>query len=629
MWPKIIDIQPKFDTEPDLCRALHVSKNSSREDVDRAYHNLLKKNAEYDQITHLAWKVLRDPFYAELYRNAKPLEYLYEAGFFVDKILPTDAHRLDFLPGFLTTPFHKILSNLSGLGPNETPAVLVTTGGFSPIHHGHIAMMEVAKQELERRGYKVVGGYFSPSHDEYVSTKYGGEAGLNGNHRIYLGQLAVDESDWLMVDAWESIFVPTAINFTDVIVRLKKYLNYHIPHSSSPEVFYVFGSDNAKFARVFEYRGGCVCVTRDDTMQSGVQNEDGIKDNQRIIFTKNVSAYAGVSSAVVRKWKVNLMPEKASEVYFKWRKNILRAEGTTTGPRKSYVVRDEDSWAMDYWIKRFGYDRVMVAKEKFKKQLIKALHDAFLYVLLPDLPLEIDMRVYRLEEQIRYVEELERQEEVLNLDMCTNQGLGLNLSRLFYLCDGQLQPSQLIGRPGFPAMDSQIRAIRAGNYTLLDDDLATGSTINMLMGMLPESVRINKIRTLTDYSRRMYHHGHPSSFDQDAFDVVDIRDFILGARASGLVVSLPNGDIARAPYLQPYISLISRASIPPSSEMILSKRLWEMNVEFFNNFQSSVFISDLDEYVQKLFYYLGFKSEMLVVDLCRWYLDKIHFSGIR
>lgn len=616
--------QPKFEIEPDLYGALQLSENSSREEVDRAYGELMKKNSEYDEITHLAWKVLRDPFYSELYKDKKSLAYLYEAGFFVDKIPPKDVNRLIFKPGFFTTPFHKILSNLSNLGPNEIPIVLVTTGGFSPIHYGHIAIMEVARKELENSGYKIVGGYFSPSHDDYVKIKYGGEAELNSDHRIYLSQLAVNDSDWLMVDPWEARFVHTDINFTDVVSRLKDYLNYYVKHKSPVEIFYVFGADNAKFARVFKNNGGCVCIARDNAA-SDVADEDGVKGNPRIIFTKNLSSYAGASSSAARKWKSNLMPEEVSDAYFKWRKNILSAEDAAIRPRKLYIIRDEDSWAVDPWMKKFNSGKVTAAKDKFEEQLSQSLRDAFLFVLRPDLPLEIDARPYHLNEQLDYVKQLEKQEKVLNLDVCTNNGSGINLSRQFYLCDGQLRSRKLIGRPGFLDLDSQILAIKPGDYTLLDDDIATGSTVNMLLGKLPENVRINKIRTLMNYSRKMYNHSHLGSLDQDAFDIVDLRDFMLGSRASGLVVLLPDGSIARAPYLQPYVSLISRASIPPSSEMVFSKKLWEVNFEFFNALDRAT-IADLDEYVQKLFYYLGFKPEMPVTDLCAWHLNEMFFN---
>lgn len=623
MQPKTIEKQPIFENEPDLYLALGVKEGVLQKETDEAYVSSLGNNSVYDQIKHLAWKVLRDSFYSKLYQEKRSLKYLYEAGFFVDKIFPQDVHKLEFVPELFCTPIHKILNNLSGLKPGEKPVVLLTTGGFSPIHYGHMAIMEIAKQELEKSGYKVLGGYFSPSHDDYVSTKYGGEAELNSNHRIHLGQLASSASDWLMVDPWEARFVPTDINFTDVVLRLKNYLDHFVPGSEPIDIFYVFGADNAKFARVFKNRFGCVCVGRENVAQGEVQDEDGVRGNPKIIFTQNIGSYASFSSTAARKWKANLMPDEVSEVYFKWRKNILSADDTMSRPKKLYVIRDEDQWAVEPWIKKADLGSIGLAKDKFKEQLSKALQDSFWHVLMPDLPLPIEVRTYHLDEQASYVEKLEKQEKVLNLDMCTNKNGGINLSRQFFLGDGQLRPDKLIGRPGFLAIDSQISAIKAGEYTLLDDDIASGSTINMLMGILPENVKINKIRTLMDFSRKMYNHNHLGSFDQEAFDTVDLRDFILGAKAGGLVVRLPSGELARAPYLEPYISMISRASISPSSEMVFSKRLWEINLEFFESFGGLLVISDIDSYAQKLFYYLGFKPDMLVADLCRWHLNKI------
>ncbi len=619
----MIEKQPVFAVEPNLYKALNVKHGADRATVDEAYRSVLKHNRNHEQISYLAWKVLRDPWYAELYQKHRSLQYLYEAGFFIDAIPLKQIDRLDFVPGFMTTPVHKLQYHVAQNNEGKL-VVLVTTGGLSPITHGHIAMMEVARDALSKRGYTVIGGYFSPSHDDYVSTKYGGEAELNSDHRIYLSQLAVQESDWLMVDPWEARFVPTDINFTDVIRHLKAYINHYIEAASPIEVFYVFGGDNAKFARAFKNHGGCVCIARDNPQHLDVESEDGIKDNPRIVFTQNLSSYAQTSSSAARKWKMNLMPEAVSTEYFKWRKNILLAEGGITKPKQIYVIRDEDDWAIEPWMAKFGDENVLNAKQNFRRQLLHALQNVFAYVLRPDLSLEIETRVYHLDDQHSYVRRLERQEKILNLDICTNNGTGINASRLFYPCDGQLRPSRLIGRPGFAHVEAQIENIAPGDYTLVDDDIATGSTINMLMGMLPESVKIRKMRTLIDQSRIMYAREHLDSFDQNAFDVVDLRDFILGSRASGLVVQLPNGTIARAPYLQPYISLISRASIPPSSEMTFSKRLWELNREFFTSINGPVLISDLDEYVQTLFIYLGFETSMSVTDLCTWHLEKIY-----
>ncbi len=623
MWPRVVVKQPTWATEPDLYAVLGVAPGATRQEVDGAYHTLFLQTKEYEQLAHLAWKVLRDPLYAPLYAAHRSLAYLYEAGFYLDKITPEAIRSLDFAPGLLTTPYHKIIANLKDVAEDVEPIVLVTTGGFSPIHHGHIAMMEVAKRELEKRGHTVVGGYISPSHDNYVSTKYNGEAELNSDHRIYLAQLAVQDSEWLMVDPWESRYVPSDINFTDVMTRLQQYLRHYLPRARPLQLYYVFGSDNQAFTRVFKTTNGCVCIGRDNGTPITVDQEEGIANNLRIVFTKNLSSYADVSSSAVRKWKAHLMPDEVSNLYFKWRKNLLLAESVASRPHKLYVLREEDTWAIQPWMQQFGAGKVVTAKEKFKEQLVQALHDAFLYVVLPDLPVEIDIRLYHLDEQANYVDQLMRREQVLNLDACTNNGTGINFSRQFYIADGQIRARELLGRPGFPSFAEQVAALTPGPYTLVDDDIASGSTINILMGTLPETVQIVKIRTLMDYSRNMYNRSHLGSFDQEAFDAVDLRDFLIGSRMGGLVVQLPNGEEARAPYMQPYISLITRASIPPSSEMVFSRRLWEMNAEFFRTLDH-VTIADLDPYVQKLFCFLGFDVSMPVADLCDWHLRAMY-----
>ncbi|MCC6643440.1 hypothetical protein IT411_01705 [Candidatus Peregrinibacteria bacterium] len=619
MRTKVIVKQPELADNIDLYAALGVKSGVSRDEVDRVYAEFFAKAKSFDPAKHLAWKILRDSYYRPLYDQSRSLKYVYDAGFFVDRLLPEQVGILQMDKGLLTTPFHKITANLGNLKADQKPVVLLTTGGFSPIHHGHLSLMETAKVKLEEKGMTVVGGYFSPSHDDYVSTKYGGEAELNSAHRIYLARVAVNDSDWLMVDPWEASYVPTDVNFTDVIERLQTYLRYHLEREDL-EVFYVFGADNGKFARVFKDRNGCVCVTRDGYEMAEVQNEPGIADNQKIIFTRSIIGHANYSSTTARKWKANLMPDEVSNLYFRWRKNVLSSDGVSLQPRKLYIIRDEDSWAIDPWIKKFGEGKLLAAKETFKNNLAQAIRGAFLHVGLPDLPVDVDIRFYHLDDQIQYVEQLERQEQVLNLDICTNNGSGVNFSRQFYLSDGQFRSRELIGRPGFASINEQIDKIKAGTYTLLDDDIASGSTINMLMGLLPETVRINKIRTLMDYSRKKYNHVHLGAFDVEAFDVVDLRDFIIGSKTSGLVVSLPNGEVARAPYLQPYISLISRASIPPSTEMMLSKRILELNLEFFESLGEEMTIADFDLYTQKLFSYLGYTPDTAAVDLCREHL---------
>ena len=74
-------------------------------------------------------------------------------------------------------------------------AILLATGSFNPIHTGHVDMMNFAKKELESLGkYTVIGGFMSPSHDSYVSTK---GSYIGSDDRIEMIKLAVEDSDWI------------------------------------------------------------------------------------------------------------------------------------------------------------------------------------------------------------------------------------------------------------------------------------------------------------------------------------------------------------------------------------------------------------------------------------------------
>ena len=64
-------------------------------------------------------------------------------------------------------------------------------------------------------------------------------------------------------------------------------------------------------------------------------------------------------------------------------------------------------------------------------------------------------------------------------------------------------------------------------------------------------------------------------------EVVDSRDFLLGADHGGLVVALPRGRIGRAPYLFPYVDPTVRASVRPSRSHAFAIETWRLNAELF------------------------------------------------
>ncbi|XP_078245347.1 nicotinamide/nicotinic acid mononucleotide adenylyltransferase 3 isoform X2 [Pogona vitticeps] len=80
------------------------------------------------------------------------------------------------------------------------PLTLLACGSFNPITNMHLRLFELARDHLHQTGkYQVVGGIISPVNDNY------GKQGLvTAKHRIAMARLAVETSEWIRVDPWES-----------------------------------------------------------------------------------------------------------------------------------------------------------------------------------------------------------------------------------------------------------------------------------------------------------------------------------------------------------------------------------------------------------------------------------------
>jgi len=231
----------------------------------------------------LEWKIDRDYFYADLYRHWG-FDFINEAGFFYDTDIIN--RNINDSLDLLCTPLGFEISS------SEKSCVLLTTGSFCPIHYGHVDIMNRAKIELEKQGWHVSRGYIAPAHDEYIHRKCG-ERSINIDKRIQLIQSEIAESDWLVVDPWEGVFNQVAVNFTDVIVRLQLYIEKHL--RKNIPVFYVCGSDNARFANTFKLKGNCVVVNRPG-YESEFQSYNHLS-SERILF---VAGDAAISSSKIR-----------------------------------------------------------------------------------------------------------------------------------------------------------------------------------------------------------------------------------------------------------------------------------------------------------------------------------------
>ena len=551
-----------------LWNILKANKDFKCSDIDSAYNKIENKTSEVT----LAWKILRDEYYSEVYKKYLDIDIVVKAGFIIDKLQDMDYYNLNLL----TTPVSKLIGREK---ENQKNVVLLSTGGFDPIHDGHIYMMEFAKEVLEKRGYNVIGGYLSPSHESYVSAKPYYKR--NTFERLEQCQESVKDSDWLMIDPWESVYVKTYINFTDVIQRLEKYLRKHI--SPNIQVAYVFGGDNAEFMYCFENKGIGICIEREG--YSGKFNEMKEKlKGENNIFINNKSIVSTYSSRNIRKDYKYIDPQYTKE------------DG-------DYVIRNEGMIPLENYKTNVENQLLEKAHDEFLEQLVDVLKEAF--------DNKLDVKTINMEEQLKKAYLVLKGKQTISLDTYYRGTYDIETSRLFDISDIQKKYISLIGRIGHDTIKNQIRNIKTGSYILVDDDSATGKTIREVMSNLPERIKIEQIYLLANI------------LTEKIFDIVDLRDFIIGAKNGGLVVRLPNKEIARSPYMLPYVSLKTRATISATKELKTSIRLWQMNKEFYQKIGGNIKLEQTDIGFKKLMNYIGFDDNTLLVDICDWHIKKL------
>lgn len=547
-------------------------------------------------------KLLADPFYGPLSKliGRQGAE---EAGWFED----TRPHlrpdpRAD--AEWLCTPIFKARDNLKRAEAKPL-AVLLTTGALCPVHPGHVEMMEQARIALESQGMAVIGGYLSPGHDEYVLGKCGHDV-PSAAHRVHLCRQAVLHSHWLMVDEWEALHTPAALNFTDVLERLQRYLNRHLACGRPVRVFYVFGSDNARFALTFVNRGQAVCVERPGYLDR-LEKYAGhplLRANPRVTFLRGVGL-PDLASTHVRQGNYEVLVPPVRALWQDWQSE------PGTRPARLFL-RDEGEWAVQHWLERVPGEALQQATRRFMLGVGEAIKQGFRDARLPDPPSPLELSVLCIQEQRERAMQRAEGAPILSLDPCMPGAYNLGVSRCFELCANEIRPG-LVARPGWPALEEQLAAIPAGGYWLVDDDIATGHTMREVRSRLPQHCRVEHQEALCQL---------PDLRETGLVDLGDFRDFLLGSWEGGLVVALPNGQLARVPYLLPYVNPADRLSLPISQAFDFSRRIWQLNLEFFQDFPELT-LADTPPAFRQLTDYLGLDTSTNLADWCRWHLDRM------
>ncbi|MCA9564627.1 MAG: hypothetical protein KC561_14120, partial [Myxococcales bacterium] len=413
-------------------------------------------------------------------------------------------------------------------------------------------------------GWSVVGGFLSPGHDEYVTLKLGNEA-IPAAQRVLQCAKATASSAWLTVDPWEALHRQVAVNFTDVLVRLERYLCHHL--EKAVEVVYVCGSDNARFALAFQSLGRVIVVERPGYPAHTYRERPEINGSSRIIWAPGSSTE---SSTKVREGAVQNLHLKPPS------------------PAQRLRLRDDGERAVPDW---------PATGERWSK-FVEGLASCFGSYMDVDL----------FARQSAPTEGTT--ENTVSLDPLASSRHTLAVSRLFE--PGAYVERGYVERPGAPPLSEQIAAIPEGSYAIWDDDEFSGGTMRFVEAMLAEIGTVTNRRT---------------EIPTEDGEIADARDFLLGTRFGGAVMRLPDGRLCRAPYLLPYVDPFARAGLPPTASLEFSLNVWALNWEFFDGLDLTV--AALDRPTQALLLLNWSRSDRVsaIADWHRQHLQRIVRGG--
>ncbi|CAF1670314.1 unnamed protein product [Adineta ricciae] len=214
----------------------------------------------------------------------------------------------------VTTDLSNLCRNLHDITDNnhKENVVLFKTGAFNPIHRAHLSNMIKAKEYLERiHDFRVIGGYLSPSHDEYVQAKLDEEF-IVGHHRVRMCEEAIKEANqqhWLSVDKAE-IMAPHIMSISKVTLDLQTFINEILKSEKSIRVIYVTGLDlfnDCHGMRVMQQSpwNGVAVVYRSGVQEKFVESMQCVPC-EKLFYIRNDSSdnqsevLSGISSTEIR-----------------------------------------------------------------------------------------------------------------------------------------------------------------------------------------------------------------------------------------------------------------------------------------------------------------------------------------
>lgn len=238
---------------------------------ERNYQTILTEGSSNSILYGQAQMVMSDPYYSSLYKRVeatsghlKAVEAIDTAGCHYDRLETRPALRTDIL----TAPYNdfKPLAE-KVIVKGKTPAIVLSSGSFDPLHTGHIETLVRAKEYLEATGnYEVIAGLLSGGHDTYVRMKNpGGVPALERfkHNSLILKNHKENIDNWIHMEAMESLVASVPMNFTYITDYVATMCKEYV---GEVKVFFIFGSDNAGFSLAFSHENNdladAICVSR-------------------------------------------------------------------------------------------------------------------------------------------------------------------------------------------------------------------------------------------------------------------------------------------------------------------------------------------------------------------------------
>ena len=149
-------------------------------------------------------------------------------------------------------------------------------------------------------------------------------------------------------------------------------------------------------------------------------------------------------------------------------------------------------------------------------------------------------------------------------------------------------------RPGYESVEKQIQNLLASTpireFILVDDDIWTGGTMKDIRNLLEKNGL-----TISGLVSGIQVVGNEENIEAQAvvqiekaqaFDIADPRDFLIGSQEGGLGILFANGVSGRAPYFKPFTNPTKHVGVPGELVIPFSKKLLEMNLEFYTELEN-------------------------------------------